>query len=260
MNNNENNHSIHEFDYSLICEYFSSIDRQGPGSDASTLQALSFMDPLTPKARIADLGCGTGSSAIILAKAAEAEIVALDLFPDFLDKLIHRASDEGVSDRIHPIVGSMDALPFEEESFDVIWSEGAIYNIGFERGLREWYKYIKPGGYVAISEVSWLTDERPDEIEQFWQDAYAEIDTIGNKVAQIQRCGYRLVAAFVLPDDCWITNYYIPQRQAQEMFLKKYPDCEIAASLVANQRHEAELYSKYKAHYGYVFFIAQKME
>lgn len=259
MNNNENNHSIHEFDYSLICEYFSSIDRQGPGSDASTLQALSFINPLIPKARIADLGCGTGSSAILLAKVTDAEVVALDLFPDFLDKLTRRAAKEGVADRIHPTVGSMDALPFEKESFDVIWSEGAIYNIGFERGLREWHKYVKSGGYVAISEVVWLTDERPDEIEQFWQDAYAEIDTIGNKVAQIQRCGYRLVAAFVLSDDCWVINYYIPQRQAQEVFLNKYPDNEVAANLVANQRHEAEIYNKYKAHYGYVFFIAQKV-
>lgn len=259
MNNNENNHSIHEFDYSLICEYFSSIDRQGPGSDASTLQALSFINPLIPKARIADLGCGTGSSAILLAKVTDAEVVALDLFPDFLDKLTRRAAKEGVADRIHPTVGSMDALPFEKESFDVIWSEGAIYNIGFERGLREWHKYVKSGGYVAISEVVWLTDERPNEIEQFWQDAYAEIDTIGNKVAQIQRCGYRLVAAFVLSDDCWVINYYIPQRQAQEVFLNKYPDNEVAANLVANQRHEAEIYNKYKAHYGYVFFIAQKV-
>ena len=158
MNNNENNHSIHEFDYSLICEYFSSIDRQGPGSDAFTLQALSFIDPLKPKARIADLGCGTGSSAILLAKVTDAEVTALDLFPDFLDKLTHRAAKEGVADKIHPIVGSMDALPFEKESFDVIWSEGAISNIGFEHGLREWHKYIKPGGYVAISEVVWLTD------------------------------------------------------------------------------------------------------
>lgn len=124
MNNNENNHSIHEFDYSLICEYFSSIDRQGPGSDAFTLQALNFINPLIPKARIADLGCGTGSSAILLAKATDAEVVALDLFPDFLDKLTRRAAKEGVADRIHPIVGSMDALPFEKESFDVIWSEG----------------------------------------------------------------------------------------------------------------------------------------
>ena len=43
------------------------------------------------------------------------------------------------------------------------------------------------------------------------------------------------------------------------MFLNKYPDNEVAANLVANQRHEAELYNKYKEHYGYVFFIAQKV-
>ncbi len=258
MNNNENNHSIHEFDYSLICEYFSSINRQGPGSDICTRQALSFIAPLASQARIADLGCGTGSSAIILAQETQAEIVALDLFPDFLDRLTCRAVGKEVSERIQTIVGSMDALPFEKESFDIIWSEGAIYNIGFERGLREWHQYIKPGGYVAVSEVSWLTDERPEEIEQFWIDAYTEIDSIGNKIAQIQQNGYRLVATFVLPDECWTENYYVPQHRAQEIFLSRYPNNDTAKDFINNQRREAELYSKYKAYYGYVFYIAQK--
>ena len=99
----------------------------------------------------------------------------------------------------------MDALPFRAGELDLIWSEGAIYNIGFERGLNEWREYLKPGGYLAVSESVWFTDERPTEIHDFWVDAYPEIDTIPNKVAQIHRAGYLPVAAFVLPETCWNT-------------------------------------------------------
>jgi len=56
------NKSIHEFDFSLICEYFSSIERQGPGSPEVTVKALSFIDGLTPQSHIADVGCGTGET------------------------------------------------------------------------------------------------------------------------------------------------------------------------------------------------------
>ena len=57
----------------------------------------------------------------------------------------------------------------------LIWSEGAIYNIGFERGLKEWRRFLKEGAYLAVSEASWFTEKRPAEIETFWQDAYPEI-------------------------------------------------------------------------------------
>ena len=47
----------------------------------------------------------------------------------------------------------MDNLPFQNEELDLIWSEGAIYNIGFERGMNEWNKYLKKGGFIAVSEA-----------------------------------------------------------------------------------------------------------
>jgi SAM-dependent methyltransferase len=88
---------------------------------------------------------------------------------------------------VYCFVSSMDRLPFQPESLDLIWSEGAIYNIGFERGLTEWRKFLKTGAFIAVSEVSWFTDERPAEIDEFWKEAYPEIDTIPNKVAQLQK-------------------------------------------------------------------------
>ncbi len=255
----ENEKSINEFDFNLICEYFSSIDRQGPGSEDMTKLALRHVDGLTEGSKIADLGCGTGGQTVTLAQNTPAQIVALDLFPTFIDKLKLRLETQNLSHRVSAIVGSMDELPFSDDEFDLIWSEGAIYNIGFQHGLDYWHRFIKKGGYVAVTEASWLTESRPTEIERFWTDAYAEIDTIPNKMKQLQSAGYVPVATFVLPEACWTENFYVPQKKAQELFLNHHTGNQTAEELVKNQRHEAELYSKYKQYYGYVFYIGKKI-
>ncbi len=254
----DENKSIYDFDFNLICEFFSSMERQGPGSPDVTLKALSFIDNLTEQSHIADLGCGTGGQTMTLAKYVLGKITALDLFPDFINIFNRNATQSGLQDRVKGVVGSMDNLPFQDEELDLIWSEGAIYNIGFERGLNEWRKYLKNGGYIAVSESSWFTDERPAEINDFWMNAYPEIDTIPNQVAKVHKAGYLPVATFILPETCWTELYFAPKNIAEEIFLNKYAGNKTAEKLIAYQRYEAELYRKYKEFYGYTFFIAKK--
>lgn len=253
--------SVHDFDFNLICEFFSNMERQGPGSPEITLKALSFIDNLTNKSLIADIGCGTGGQTMTLAKHIKGTITALDLFPDFINILNRNAIQLGVHDRVKGVIGSMtEELPFETDSLDLLWSEGAIYNIGFERGLSEWRKYLKTGGYIAVSESSWFTDERPEEINNFWMDAYPEIDTIPNQVAKIHKAGYLPVATFILPETCWTERYFAPQNKARQIFLEKYAGNKTAEEFIDSERHEEALYHKYKDYYGYTFFIAKKIE
>ncbi|MCW0484952.1 class I SAM-dependent methyltransferase [Gaoshiqia sediminis] len=251
--------SIHEFDFQLICEYFSQLERQGPGSPEVTRKALSFIDQLTADSRIADLGCGTGGQTMVLAQHAPGHMTGIDLFPAFIDLFNRNAVRLGLNDRVTGVVGSMENLPFQSEELDLIWSEGAIYNIGFERGLNEWRNYLKPGGYLAVTEASWFTEERPDEIDRFWMDAYPGIDTIPAKVAQLQQAGYVPVAIFILPENCWTDHFYALQVAAQEAFLKKYPGNKTVEDFIASERHEMQLYEAYKAYYGYVFYIGKKI-
>ena len=258
INHDDNQSSIHDFDFALICDYFSSIPRQGPGSDLLTCKALAMVDGLPDNPLIADLGCGCGSQTLQLALSTNGRIKALDLFPQFVDKVVERCCKAGVSDRVEGIVGDMCSLTFDKESLDMIWSEGAIYNIGFKRGINEWRQYLKRGGYLVVSEASWLTDSRPAEIERFWNEAYPEIDTVYNKVEQMVQAGYGDIKTLVLPDDCWTKNFYEPQIEAQRIFLEKHPDNAIAHDLVANQRREAELYTQYHDHYGYVFYLGRR--
>jgi ubiquinone/menaquinone biosynthesis C-methylase UbiE len=255
----DENKSIHEFDYELICEYFSNLERQGPGSPEITIKALSFIDNLTVKSFIADIGCGSGGQTMVLAQHTQGNIKGIDLFPIFIDLFNQNVKKLNLQDRVKGIVCSMDNLPFQDEELDLMWSEGAIYNIGFERGLNEWRKYLKTGGYIAVSEISWFTEERAAEIDKFWMDAYPEIDTIPNKVAQMQQAGYIPVATFVLPENCWTEHFYEPQFTVQKNFLEKNVGNKAAAEFIANQRHETELYYKYKEYYGYVFYIGKKI-
>jgi len=254
------NKTIHDFDFNLICEYFSHVERQGPGSPEATIKALSFIDKLSDESRIADLGCGTGGQTMVLAQHTPGKVTGIDLFQRFIDLFNRNAANLNLQDRVKGITGSMDALPFQEEELDLIWSEGAIYNIGFKRGVNEWRKHLKKGGFLAVTEACWFTDSRPEEIENFWVEAYPEIDTIHNKLAQLQQAGYLTVATFILPEYCWIENFFKPQSaEIQEAFLLKHAGNKMAEELVANLRLEEELYAKYKAFYGYVFFIGKKL-
>ena len=254
----EENKTIHDFDINLICEYFMGLERQGPGSPDTTVRALSFVDNLTRESRIADLGCGTGGQTMVLAQNAPGDITGIDLFPAFIDIFKANAVKLGLGSRVRGVTGSMDNLPFQEGELDLIWSEGAIYNIGFERGLNEWRKFLKPGGYIAVTENTWFSEERPTEIQDFWQSIYPEIDTIPNKVAQMQKAGYLPVATYMLPESIW-TDYYSWQATRRASFLKKYEGNNSIKEFVATMQYEAELYDKYKAYYGYMFYIGKKM-
>lgn len=256
----ENNHkTIYDFQFELIYDYFSRLHRQGPGSLATTKKALSFIDGLNAESCIADIGCGTGTQTLYLAENTQGHIIASDIFPGFIDRLNANAQKAGFQDRITATVADMCSLSFDDEQFDLIWSEGAIYNVGFERGVTAWRKFLKPNGYIAVSEASWFTVERPKEIDDFWMANYPEMDLISTKIAQMERAGYRCVASFIEPEECWIKEYFAPQAQAQESFLRDHGQHQEARDFVSNERHEEALYMKYKDYYGYVFYIGQKI-
>lgn len=251
--------SIHEFDFNLICEYFSSLERQGPGSPEATIRALSFIDNLTSQSRIADLGCGTGGQTMVLAQNTTCYITGIDLFQTFIDIFNINANKMNLQNRVKGIVGFMDNLPFQSEEFDVIWSEGAIANIGFEKGLKYWKGFLKKDGYIAVTYESWFTVERPYEIEKFWIDAVPEMNTSGHNISIMQKAGYSFVAAFTLPEKCWTDSFFNPQKAIQKTFLEKNAGNKAAEAFVEYMKHEAELYSKYKKYYGYVFYIGKKI-
>lgn len=211
------------------------------------------------KYRIADIGCGTGAASLVLADTLDCDITSVDFLQAFLDVLNDRASEVELASRISTLCASMDDLPFEANSYDVLWSEGAIYNIGFAKGIQEWKAYLKQGGVLVVSEVTWTTDERPQELEDYWEAAYPEIDTASNKMKVLERAGYQPLGYFTLDSHCWLEGYYGPIQASYNAFLERNANSEGAKEIIAAEREEVAMYEKFKDFYSYGVYIAKKL-
>lgn len=247
-------------DYRLLVDLHQGGYRQGPGGDAETERALNLagIDRKAPL-KVADLGCGTGASAMVLARLLNAQITAVDFLPAFLELVRERSAAVGVADKITTLECSIDALPFAPGEFDVLWSEGAIYNIGFEKGVGAWGGFLKPGGILVASEITWLTDSRPAELQDHWSREYPEIDTASAKMRILEKHGFSPVGYFVLPEHCWLEEYYRPMQERFAGFLRRHENSEDARAVVAAEQKEIALYERYKAFFSYGVYIARKL-
>jgi ubiquinone/menaquinone biosynthesis C-methylase UbiE len=245
----------------LIVDLHSNSERQGPGSEADTLKALGFLNlPTDRNLKVADIGCGSGGQTLTLAKNLNAQITAVDLFPEFLNELNEKSKKAGLTDSIATLVQSMDNLPFNKGELDLLWSEGAIYNIGFELGLKKWRDFLKVGGYLAVSEITWITRSRPKEIEAFWTSEYPEIDIASNKIRQLENNGYSLVGYFYLSQASWMETYYRPMEARFEGFLSRNNQSALARKVVEDHQAEMDLYRRFKDYFSYGFYLARKDE
>lgn len=247
-------------DIELLIDLHKHAERQGPGGDIETKRAmeLAMLDPVAPL-RVADIGCGTGASALQLARSLNAEIKAVDFSPEFLEILMDRAGRDGLEGKLDTVTGSMDTLQFDEEELDVIWSEGAIYNMGFEQGIKNWRRFLKPGGVLVVSEITWITDDRPADIQHYWEEAYPEIATASAKIRLLENNGYSPVGYFVLPEKCWLENYYRPLQAGFAGFLERHSHSPQARAIVEAEQQEIALYEKHRSSYSYGFYIARKL-
>jgi len=246
--------------FDLLIDFHREADRQGPGSPRETRKALGLLElDGSEELQIADIGCGTGDQTLTLARHTRGQITAVDLVPEFLDRLNTRAAKEGLSHRIHTRAQAMETLSFPPDSLDLIWSEGAIYIMGFAAGLQGWRPFLKPGGHLVVSELSWLTADRPAELEAYWDEAYPQIDTISGKIRLLEGNGFLPKAHFILHASCWTDHYYGPMQARFQPFLARHHHSEEARALVGQEREEIRLYERYQAYYGYVFYIGQKL-
>ncbi|PEN12715.1 SAM-dependent methyltransferase [Longibacter salinarum] len=246
--------------FTLMVDLHRDGERQGPGSEEETLRALD-LTRLDQEAalQVADIGCGTGASTLVLAsRLPNAQVTAVDLFPEFLDVLSRRARKAGVSERVDPLEASMESLPFDSESLDLIWAEGAIYNMGFSEGIKTWKPFLRPGGVLAVSEITWLRPDPPETIRRHWNAEYPQIATASEKINILEDVGFDLLGYLVLPPNNWIDNYYEPTEKRMPAFLDRHDDRPEAAQIVAMEREEADLYRSYQEWYSYGFYVARK--
>jgi cyclopropane fatty-acyl-phospholipid synthase-like methyltransferase len=239
----------------LFFEMFSGLPRQGPGDASSTLEALALVPAVGPHTRVLDIGCGTGLQTLVLATHSPARFVGIDSHAPFVDELNRQARAMGIADRLEGRAADMRHLDFPSGSFDVIWSEGAIYVVGFETGLREWRPLLAPGGHLTVTEACWMKPGAPLECMEFWQQEYPAIRDVPTRLRTIGDCGYETVGHFALPASSWWDDYYRPLQHNLDKFRARHRGEEAAQALVDSVQREIDIWHKYSEFYSYEFFV-----
>jgi SAM-dependent methyltransferase len=241
----------------LFYQVFESLPRQGPGCTRATRKAFSYLQTLLKDAKILDIGCGSGTQTRELAELTSGKITAVDNYRPFLDTLIIRAQKDGLSERIRPLYASMDSLPFEKEQFDLIWSEGAIFIMGFEKGLRAWKPLVRKGGFIVVSDAVRFEADPPVELMQYWEKRGYSLLSEQERVEQINSEGLRLIAMYRLPEAGWWENYYVPMLARVTDLRKTYGNDPTLAAVLDSFELEVEMYRNYSKYHGYTFFVMQ---
>lgn len=239
-------------------ELFDDLPRQAPGCDPATSRALKLVHDLPHRPRVLDVGCGSGAPTLIVAKELGASVVAIDNHGPMLERLRCAAAGTGLDIETREM--SMIDMPFESESFDLIWAEGALFIVGLERGLRDFKMFLEPGGFLAFTELCWFTDDPSNEIKEYFDQVYPSIQTVDQVRHLARDCGYELVGDFELPASAWWDDYYSPMLERINDLRIKNAGVPEAESVYARCEVETEIYWRHSASYGYAFFVLGKKE
>ncbi len=240
----------------VFFEVFEGLPRQGPGCRACTARALALCAELPARPLIVDLGCGTGAQTLDLADLIDGSIVAVELHAPSVDRLRAAAAARGLADRIDARAGDMAAVDIEPGSVDLVWSEGALYNIGLPAGLRLARRLLRPGGYVAFTEAVWLSDDRPPAAREAFAD-YPGMGTVADVRATLEAEGFERVDDFVLPEAAWWDDFYGPMERRVATLRAQYADDAAALETLAAFDDEVALRRAHGASFGYAFFVAR---
>ncbi len=240
----------------VMLEIYTGLERYGPGDNEATKRALNLCKfPENPK--ILDIGCGSGASALCLAELIKCQITAADNYDKFLNELRIKVRQKGVSGSISVINSDMASPDFPKESFDLIWCEGAIYNIGFENGLKVFSRFLKKGGYMAVTEIAWIKNRQPEELKQFWAKEYPPMSTMLDNAEAVKKTGMELKGMFELGKKAW-ENYYNPLEARVKEYIKEKTGNEKALKTAALVQEEIDIYRAYGGYYDYVFYVMKK--
>lgn len=233
----------------------SEIPRAGPGSDETTREALRRLGPLPASPRVLDLGCGPGRQTLVLARELGVPITAADFHAPYLAQLESSAAEQGLGHLVRTRQADFGALDDPPGSYDLLWSEGAIYILGWAEGLRRWRPLLRAGGRLAATEATWLTDSPPAEAAAFWREAYPSMGTIASNSAAAREAGYEVLDTFVLPASAWWDEYYRPLQGRIESLRERAGQDPALAAVIAETEREMALYARHGESYGYVFYL-----
>ena len=230
---------------------FSGLDHLGPGSEGDTLRALASVPE--DVSAILDIGCGTGASSLVLSQHRQAHVVALDNDANSLKTLETRAERLSLGDSIETCCASMLSPPFSDQAFDLLWSEGSVYIMGFSKALKQWRKLLKPDGYLMVSDAVWVSDEPESDIAEFWSKEYPDMVSASERLQQARELGYEVVDHFLHGQEAWFN--YIEPLEARIKVLES----SMGGSQALNDiRDELKILRRFDGNFSYMMMVLRK--
>jgi SAM-dependent methyltransferase len=242
----------------IFFELYESLPRQGPGNRATAARAIALCRDLPPRPDVLDLGCGVGGQTFQLADLTSGAIVALDSHAASIERLRTTIALRGLGGRIKPVVGDMAEPGLPPASFDLIWSEGALYNIGIPKALRICHGLLRPGGYLAFTDAVWRRRDAPPEVVASFAADYPTMGRVPDILAAIDRCGLILLGHFTLPDEAWWDDFYAPMEIRLAELQQKYADDGEALGVLDRLAQEPAMHRLYSDYYAYEFFVTRR--
>ena len=239
-------------------EIFESAPRGGPGDPASTRCALAMMADLPTQPRVLDLGCGPGGGSAKLAGMTGGHVTALDLHAPFVAQQAAAARQMRLALRLDPVCADMRAAPFTPAAFDLVWSEGALYNMGFREGVGLCRRLVKPGGYIGVSEAVWTVPAPPAEVLHWWTAQYAAIASIDATACAVSSAGFDILDHFTLPRSAWWDYYYLPIRTRLEEKRHAWANDGSGLDVLSEFDTEIAMFERWGHTYSYEFFVARR--
>lgn len=241
----------------LFHELFEALPRQGPGLNSATERAFQLIPELPQNPSLLDIGCGTGMQTLELARLSGGHVTGTDIHWPFLETLLQKTQTAGFTGLVQVLAADMQQLPFPDASFDVVWSEGAIYIVGFEKGLKAFAELVVPGGYIAVTDAVWLSGNPPSALQKYWDAAYPGMASAPTQLATIESLGLNSLGHFVLPKAAWWEDYYDPMELKLAEMRTKYAAEPAAIELFDSVDEEIQMFREYSDYYNYAFFVMQ---
>ncbi len=246
------------FFWKIFFEVFDALPRQGPGNLASAVRALDLCGDLPSEPAVLDLGCGVGAQTLYLSELTSGTIVAIDNHAPSIERLKTSLAARGLSKRVQARVGDMAHPDQPPESFDLVWSEGALYNIGIENALRICHGLLRPGGCLVFTDAVWRRKEPPPEVKKSFDLDYPAMGWVEDVLKAIDNRGLELLGHFTLPDEAWWDDFYTPMEHRIEELRTRYQGDAQACSVLDQLAQEPEMHRRFSDYYAYEYFIARK--
>ncbi|MGB5912036.1 MAG: class I SAM-dependent methyltransferase [Promethearchaeia archaeon] len=186
---------------------------------------------------ILDIGCGSGTPTIELARLSNGEITGIDIDQAALDKFKLKIEKEDLSSRIKILNRSVYNTEFSAESFNLIWDEGVLHILNIKKSLVECNRVLKLNGFLVLGEgIKW----------------------INNNLEIFPKCGFNLINKFLLPEECWWKEYYLPMEKKIKDLRSKFKKSKELENLRPYES-EINMVKKKPKEFDCAFYIFQKV-